>query len=111
MATFPDLPIGTETTIDNDNGVVTDRMDDGSDRQRQLGSAVRKIITITWPLLSSSEGDSLTFFLENNRTVEMSLPIGSETYTVRLIDGPRRAYRRGSWRDMTATLRGTLDGA
>ena len=108
---LPDICVSQSTTVTPEYGMVQDYTDDGEMYVRNLYSKTRYKLNLVWEDISTADILSLENFIETYRLVDVEIPIGTETYTGKLVtDTVSRTYSGGLLSGLTATYRGTKNG-
>lgn len=90
------LNLCTGTVLEEDDGVVIDKTDDGAMAVRQLYSTTYYMIDAVWNALPRDKHNTLRSFLSSNRTSELTLTVDDATYTVRQIAPLKTPYQHGN---------------
>lgn len=94
---FPSgLNLCTGTILEEEDGVVIDRTDDGAMAVRQLYPQSYYVIDATWSALTREKHDTLRSFLSSNRVNELTLTLDDGTYDVRQISPLKASYQYGN---------------
>ena len=97
-------PLGTDTTVDDDYGIVFDQTDDGGVRSRELYATPKHIINATWNSLYKEDATALRGLLLTYRNSEFSLTIHDVTYQGRLIGFPKTSWLGGNLQNVSAVF-------
>lgn len=84
------------TVLEEEDGVVIDRTDDGDMAVRQLFPVSYYVIDATWAALTREKHDTLRSFLSSNRASELTLTLDDGTYDVRQISPLKASYQYGN---------------
>lgn len=79
------------TEFDIDLGVENDQLDNGTLQQRVLSEDVYSTIACTLPVLTRNEVDTLTAFLQTNRTEDITMTVDGVNYIGKIVSNLRKS--------------------